>query len=162
MNTLIKTLPLALLLALAGGAAAADPPTESAATPAPAPRMAARHMDPAAMTERMSAHLGLSPEQAGKVQQINQRFTTLLEEHRRQAESMRAAHQEAMLKLGAQRDAELKEVLTEEQYRKHAEQKQMMQERRHERRGDGGPGKGPRPLAAPEPTAPSPAPAPAQ
>ena len=76
MNTLIKTLPLALLLALAGGAAAADPPTESAATPAPAPRMAARHMDPAAMTERMTRHLGLSPEQAREVEQINERFAT--------------------------------------------------------------------------------------
>lgn len=162
MNTLLESLPLVLLLALAGVAQAADAPAAAQSAAQPGTGMAARQMDPAAMTERMSAHLGLSPEQAGKVQQINQRFTTLLEEHRRQAESMRAAHQEAMVKLGAQRDAELKEVLTEEQYRKHAEQKQMMQERRHERRGDGGPGKGPRPLAAPEPTAPSPAPAPAQ
>jgi hypothetical protein len=35
---------------------------------------------------------------------------------------MRAAHREAMFKIGAQRDAELKKVLSEEQYRKHAEQ----------------------------------------
>ena len=157
MNTLLESLPLVLLLALAGVAQAADAPV--AAQSAAQPGKAARQMDPAVMTERMSAHLGLSPEQAGKVQQINQRFATRLEEHRRQAESMRAAHQEAMFKLGAQRDAELKEVLTEEQYRKHAEQKQMMQERRHERRGDGGSGKGPRPFATPAQTAPAPAPA---
>jgi periplasmic protein CpxP/Spy len=153
MNTLIKTLPLALLLALAGGAAAADPPTEPAATPAPAPRMAARHMDPAAMTERMTRHLGLSPEQAREVEQINERFATQVEEHRKQAESMRAAHREAVHKIGAQRDAELKKVLSEEQFRKHAEQKQMMQERRREHGGPGG--KGPRPPAGTTPPPPA-------
>ena len=145
MKSLIKTLPLALLLALAGGTDAADPPAEPAATPAPAPRMAARQMDPAAMTERMTRHLGLSPEQAREVEQINERFATQVEEHRKQAESMRAAHQEAVDKIAAQRDAALKQVLSEEQYRKHAEQKQMMQERRREHGGPGG--QGPRPPA---------------
>ena len=160
MDTLSKkALPLILLLALAGNTQAADSPAGAQSAPAPASRMSPRHMDPATMTRRMTTNLGLSPEQVTEVEQINQRFATRLEEHRRQAESMRAAHQEAMRKIGEQRDAELKEVLTEEQYRKHAEQKQMMQERRHERRGDGGSGKGPRPFATPAQTAPAPAPA---
>ena len=58
MNTLLESLPLVLLLALAGVAQAADAPV--AAQSAAQPGMAARQMDPAAMTERMSAHLGLS------------------------------------------------------------------------------------------------------
>lgn len=158
MNTLAnKALPLALLLALAGAAQAADAPAP--AQPAAAPAMAARHMDPAAMTQRMSAQLGLSPEQTTRVEQINQRFATRLEEHRKQAEAMRAAHQEAMSKIAAERDAELKQVLTPEQYSKHAAQQQLMRERRGEHRGPGpGPGMGPRAPDAPaQPSPPPPA-----
>jgi len=155
-----KALPLALLLALAGAAQAADAPAPAqpaSAQGASAPPMAARQMDPAAMTERMSAHLGLSPEQTTRVEQINQRFATRLEEHRKQAEAMRAAHQEAMSKIAAERDAELKQVLTPEQYRKHAAQQQLMRERRGEHRGPG-PGMGPRAPEAPaQPSPPPPA-----
>ena len=152
-----KALPLALLLALAGAAQAADAPAP--AQPASAPPMATRQMDPAAMTERMSAHLGLSPEQTTRVEQINQRFATRLEEHRKQAEAMRAAHQEAMSKIAAERDAELKQVLTPEQYSKHAAQQQLMRERRGEHRDPGpGPGMGPRAPEAPaQPSPPPPA-----
>lgn len=153
MNSLgNKALPLALLLALAGAAQAADAP--AAAQPAPAPPMAARQVDPATMTQRMTTNLGLSPEQTTKVEQINGRFAKRLEEQRQQQEAMRASHQEAMGKIAAERDAELKGVLTEEQYARHVARQQMMRERR-----GSGPGKGPR---APDASTPSATPPPAE
>ena len=151
MNTLSKkALPLTLLLALAGSAQAAVSPAGAQSAPAPAPRMAARHMDPAAMTERMSAHLELSQEQTPKVQQINERFARQVEEQRQQQAA-------AMSRIAAEHDAQLKGVLTEEQYAKHLARKQEMQERRRAHRGPGGPGTAPRATEAPAPTTPPPA-----
>ena len=138
MDTLSKkALPLILLLALAGNTQAADSPAGAQSAPAPASRMSPRHMDPATMTQRMTTSLGLSPEQVTEVEQINQRFAKQLEQQRKQQEAMRAAHQEAMGKIAAERDAELKNVLTEEQYAKHASQRQALKQRRRDHPGTG-------------------------
>ena len=156
MNTLVeKALPLTLLLALAGNTQAADSPAGAQSAPAPASRMSPRHMDPATMTRRMTTNLGLSPEQVTEVEQINQRFATQFEQQRKQQEAMRAAHQEAMGKIAAERDAALKKVLSEEQYGRHVAHRQEMQERRRAHRGPGGPGTGPRAAEAPAPTPPT-------
>lgn len=112
-------------------------------------------MDPATMTQRMTTSLGLSPEQVTEVEQINQRFATQFEQQRKQQEAMRAAHQEAMGKIAAERDAALKGVLSEEQYARHLAHRQEMQERRRAHRGPGGPGTGPRAAEAPPPTPPA-------
>jgi hypothetical protein len=146
MNILARTLPLTVLLALSGAAQAVDGPGHTAGGPN---RMAVRSMDPATLTQRMTTNLGLSPEQVTEVEQINQRFARQVEEHRKQQEAMRAAHQEAMGKIAAERDAELKKILNEEQYAKHASQ----QQRRRDHRG-AGPGMAP---PAPAQTAPPPA-----
>jgi len=108
------------------------------------------------MTERMSAHLGLSQEQTPRVQQINERFTRQVEEQRQQQAA-------AMSRIAAEHDAQLKSVLTAEQYAKHLARKQEMQERRRAHRGPGGPGvpggpgTAPRATEAPAPTTPPPA-----
>jgi len=156
MNALGKTLPLALLLTLAGAAQAADAPGAPAAAPTAAPAAAAREPDPAAMTARMTRNLGLSPEQAARVGTINEQFATRMQEHRAQADKMREAHRAAMENIVADREAELKNVLTEEQYRQHQEQMQAIQERQRDHRGPGagmgphgpGPGMGQRGPAA--------------
>lgn len=150
MNILAKTLPLTLLLALSGVAQAVDGPGHTAGGPN---RMAMRSMDPATLTQRMTTNLGLSPEQVTEVEQINQRFARQVEEHRKQQEAMRAAHQEAMGKIAAERDVELKKVLNEEQYAKHASQQQSLQQRRRDHHG-AGPGMAP---PAPAQTTPPPA-----
>ena len=144
MNTLVKkALPLTLLLALAGTVQAADSPAAAQSAPD-----SARHMDPALMTQRMTTNLGLSEEQARAVGQINARFAGRVEEQRQQQAG-------AMREIAAQRDAELKEVLTEQQYARHLARKQEMQERRREHRGPGGPGTGPRATEAPAPSPPA-------
>lgn len=144
MNTSIKkALPLTLLLALAGTVQAADSPAATQSAPA-----SARHMDPALMTQRMTKNLGLSEEQARGVEQINARFAGRVEEQRQQQAG-------AMREIAAQRDAELKEVLTDEQYARHLARKQEMQERRRAHRGPGGPGTGPRATEAPAPNPPA-------
>lgn len=144
MNTLVKkALPLTLLLALAGTVQAADSPAAAQSAPA-----SARHLDPALMTQRMTTNLGLSEEQARAVGQINARFAGRVEEQRQQQAG-------AMREIAAQRDAELKEVLTEQQYARHLAHRQEMQERRRAHRGPGGPGTGPRAAEAPPPTPPA-------
>lgn len=133
MNIRAKTLPLALLLALSGVAQAMEGPGHSAGGPN---RMTTvRAIDPATLTQRMTTNLGLTPEQVTEVDQINQRFAKQLEQQRKQQEAMRAAHQEAMGKIAAERDAELKNVLTEEQYAKHASQRQALKQRRRDHPG---------------------------
>lgn len=121
------TLPLAMLLALTLTQGAL------AATQTDAPR--APRMDPAQMTERMTERLELAPGQSTSVQKINERFVADLQKQRERMEKARTEHDAAMRKLTMNRDAELKKVLNEEQYRKYTEQRS--EKRRHWRDGRG-------------------------
>lgn len=119
------TLPLAMLLALTLTQGTL------AATQADAPR--APRMDPAQMTERMAERLELAPEQSASVQKINERFVADLQKQRERMDRARTEHDAAMRKLDTRRDAELKKVLNEEQYRKYTEQRSA--QRQHWRDG---------------------------
>lgn len=147
MKDIARTLSLAALLGVHTLAGAGTPASPGATD---APREARmHHPDPARMTEHMSAMLGLSAEQTGAVQQINERFAAKMEEQRKQREAMRAAHREQMRGLRDQRDQELKKVLTEEQYARHLAQREAMHDQHggHRRHGHG---PGATPPAAPE------------
>ena len=123
-------LPLAMLRAVAFGygAHAADTAGDG---------MRARSMDPARMTERMSERLELTPEQSASVQKINERFVADMQKQRAGMDKAREENRKAMQKLGGERDAQLKKVLSEEQYSKHAEQQAKMRERWSGHRGHG-------------------------
>lgn len=110
-----RTLPLAMVLALtlAQGAFAAG----STATPR------GPQMDAGRMTERMSERLELAPEQSSSVLRINERFVADMQKQNAKMRKAREEHGTAVRKLMEERDAQLKKVLTEEQYSKYSEQR---------------------------------------
>lgn len=87
-----------------------------------------------ARTERMTKELGLSPEQAAKVDAINLKYADKGAELRKEQE---AARTEARKEAKAMRDAhdvELKAVLTPDQYTKWTARKEEMKKEHQERR----------------------------
>ena len=92
----------------------------------------------ARQTSRMIGELNLDETQALAVEAINQKYaekqSAFMQEHRGDREAMRSGMQELI----AQKDEELKAILTGEQYARHqemqAEQRERMQSRRPENR----------------------------
>lgn len=85
-------------------------------------------------TERMTKELGLSTDQAAKVDAINAKYAE-------KADAIRAERKERMAEtkgkgaaLNEARMAEMKEVLTPEQYAKWEKNREAMQERHQEKR----------------------------
>ncbi len=90
-------------------------------------------------TERMKEDLALNADQEVKVGEINLKFINKQKDLRKNASSDRTAMREAMKTVRNERKAEMKKVLTEEQYKKMlAKDKEMMQKRKQGR----GQGKG--------------------
>ncbi|WP_116127612.1 DUF4890 domain-containing protein [Lewinella sp. IMCC34183] len=112
------------LLVLAAGTA--DAQRAAGDRPAPAERAAKQ-------TERLATVLDLSPEQQERVGEINLRFAEDIREARADREAERAAARAELQAANDKRKAEMKAVLTEEQYAK----LEALQERRRDRREDG-------------------------
>ena len=85
-------------------------------------------------TEAMAKELGLNDEQAAKLRAMNDRYA---EEMRtlRPTEDERQAKREKMKDIQTRRDAELKTLLTEEQYAKMMELRQQRMDARKEEGG---------------------------
>ncbi len=91
-------------------------------------------------TERMTKELGLSPEQAARVEALNAKYAEEAEAYRAQMEAEREKRkQEGKARLEAH-DADLKAVLTPEQYTQWMALREKQMERRkaehQERKGD--------------------------
>ncbi len=104
----------------------------------------ARHMD------RLSADLKLDEKQKVRVAELERAHLQTMEKERNNRQADRTAHTEAMQQLRKQHEADMKKVLTEEQYTLWLEgRQQQVRERRHDGRGQGkggyGPGRGGRP-----------------
>ena len=96
----------------------------------------------ARQTERMALDLALSQEQVSAVYDINLKYAQIMAEARQNSGGDWASMRETMQGIRAEKDAELKIVLTEAQYTQHAEaQEQRGQQGKGEGRGGQG-GKG--------------------
>ncbi len=93
--------------------------------------------DPAARaedtTERMTKQLGLSEEQAAKVAVINSTYAEKMKAERAQSEADREARKTRMRAMKDARDAELKNVLTPEQFEKMLAQREAQKERHQDK-----------------------------
>jgi hypothetical protein len=88
-------------------------------------------------TEQMKADLELSDEQVKTVGVINDKYSKKMGEAFQQSAGNREQMRETMQKMRSEKNEELKEVLTAEQFDKHKKiEEQRMQEFR-QRRGDG-------------------------
>jgi Spy/CpxP family protein refolding chaperone len=128
MNMKQLMMGLALAVFTMGAAQAQDAPKKTMAD-----RVDAR-------TERMVKELGLNADQAAKVKEINAKYADQGKELHQQRKEGAEREKGEMAKIRDARWAELKQVLTPEQYEKCVanEKKQMaeMQERRQEKRQD--------------------------
>jgi len=147
MDSSWRNLGLAVLLAgtaLAIAAPSSDPPGGTPAAPAaatgPGRGPGGRHLDPAQMTGRMTSSLGLSATQSATVLRINEQFAAKTEDLRQRSGASRMQYREQMRSLFEERNAELRKVLDDEQYRQLLDQQQQMRERRREHRQDPKPG----------------------
>ncbi|MGF7139750.1 DUF4890 domain-containing protein [Roseimarinus sediminis] len=94
-----------------------------------------RQFDPEAMvkrqTEQMVTDLKLNADQTTKVQELNKKYSDKMRELFQDAQGDRSQMREKMGKLRDEKNVELKEILTPEQYKKHLElEEQRMEERR--------------------------------
>lgn len=89
-----------------------------------------------AQTERMTRELALSPDQAAKVEAIHLKYAEQAEVMRKEREAQRAAmEKEGKGKdMRAAREADMKAVLTSEQYEKWLAQREAMKEQHMQQR----------------------------
>lgn len=85
-------------------------------------------------TEHMAKELGLSPEQQAKVEAINLKYADQVEAVRSEREAERTAKREAAKAMHDAHDAEMKAVLTAEQYTKWVAKKQEAKAKHMEKR----------------------------
>ncbi len=88
-------------------------------------------------TEQMIKNLELNEEQAKKVTEINERYAEEGKKIRNESSGDRESMRSSMKELNELRNAELKEILTKEQFDKHIEQQKQMREQRRKNRGKG-------------------------
>lgn len=128
MKKLMTSLALAALIA---GNASAQAPGKSEKTP----EERAQHQ-----TELMTKHLGLTPEQVPQVQAINLKYVDQFGELRGRSRDEANGKKQAVKDLREQRNAELKAVLTPEQYdtmiKGQAERQDKRQGHRKQRKAD--------------------------
>ncbi|MCB9178843.1 MAG: hypothetical protein H6590_05420 [Flavobacteriales bacterium] len=89
-----------------------------------------------ARTEQLTKELGLSPEQAAKVEAINLKYADKGAEMRKEREAERAEARKEGKEMRDAHDAEMKAVLTHDQYVKWTAKKEEMKEKRMEHRKD--------------------------
>lgn len=83
-----------------------------------------------AQTERMAKDLNLTQEQQAQVAAINKKYVDQARERKAEAQTDKEARREEAKQSADAHEAELKAVLTEEQYAKHLELKAAKQEKR--------------------------------
>jgi periplasmic protein CpxP/Spy len=87
-----------------------------------------------ARTEHMTKELALSPEQQAKVETINLKYADQVEAMRSEREAERTAKREAAKAMHDAHDAEMKAVLTADQYTKWVAKKQEAKAKHMEKR----------------------------
>ncbi|HPF91983.1 MAG TPA: hypothetical protein PLL57_15085 [Flavobacteriales bacterium] len=87
-------------------------------------------------TEHMTKELGLSPEQVAKVEAINLKYADKGAELRKEREAERAEARKEGQEMRDAHEAEMKAVLTPDQYAKWMAKKEEMKEKRMEHRKD--------------------------
>lgn len=85
-------------------------------------------------TEHMAKELALSPEQQAKVEAINLKYADQVEAVRAEREAERTAKRDAAEAMHAAHDAEMKAVLTADQYTKWVAKKQEAKAKHLEKR----------------------------
>ena len=80
-------------------------------------RMDKRKMDPSARCEKMIADLKLDEKQAADFRKVEAEFRDKMKAERKQADWDRRKMREKMMSLRDDRDAEMKKILTEDQYK---------------------------------------------
>lgn len=85
-------------------------------------------------TEHMTKELALSPEQQAKVEAINLKYADRVEAVRAEREAERTAKRDAAEAMHAAHDAEMKAVLTADQYTKWVAKKQEAKAKHLEKR----------------------------
>lgn len=121
MKTMKKLMMSLGFAALIAGSAAAQAPERKVRTP----EERAQHQ-----TDRMTKDLGLSAEQTEKVKAINLKYADQVDDMRGEAKDQKDAQREAMKGMRDQRNADLKAVLTPEQYDKMVKEQEAMQAKR--------------------------------
>jgi hypothetical protein len=86
-------------------------------------------------TEMIQKATGIDDATAKKVQEINLKYSKIMRDMREKSDD-REAMREEMGKIREKRDAEIKALLTDEQYKKYQAQQEEM---RKNRQGGGGP-----------------------
>ena len=89
-----------------------------------------------ARTEHMTKELGLSPEQASKLEAINLKYADKGAELRKEREAERAEARREGKELRDAHEAEMKAVLTPDQFAKWMAKREEMKEKRMEHRKD--------------------------
>lgn len=118
--------------------------TSFAADKAPQQRSGNRGMDSKKRMEQMYKDLNLNEQQKKQFQKINDDFMEKMKKQREAGETDRQKMRENMQKMQNEREAQIKKVLTDEQYKqytkKQEEMKKQMEENRNKRgnRGEGG------------------------
>ena len=93
-----------------------------------------RNMDSQKRIEKMCKDLNLNEEQTKQFQQINKDFMEKMKKQREAADTDRQKHREAMQAMQTERNAQIKKILTDEQYKKYTEMQKNM--RKNMRKGD--------------------------
>ena len=98
-------------------------------------RMDKRKMDPSARCEKMIADLKLDEKQAADFRKVEAEFRDKMKAERKQADLDRRKMREKMMSLRDDRDAEMKKILTEDQYKQYLEkQRPQSPRKRHGRK----------------------------
>ena len=119
--------PLAALAMPPGGGPHGAGPGDPAAM-----QRGGHHHSPEQQTQRMKEGLGLSDEQAAAVGEINKRYAERIDALKPTPEE-REQRRQQMHALMAERNEELRQVLTEEQYAKHLQHQQRMMQKFRDR-----------------------------
>jgi periplasmic protein CpxP/Spy len=115
MKTLTRSLMFAALVSTTALVQAQAPAPAGAAEPGK-PQMRGMHMSPEQHTARMKQELELSEEQTSAVAELNQRYFARFGELREQSQAQREDRHAGKRALMGERDAELRQILSEEQY----------------------------------------------
>ncbi|WP_106832275.1 DUF4890 domain-containing protein [Parabacteroides pacaensis] len=95
-----------------------------------------RMMDPKKRTEQMCKELNLNEKQTKEFTKINDEFFEKMKKQRESGEKDRTKLREAMEKLQNDREAQIKKVLTDEQYKKYTAKQEEMRKNMRNRGGD--------------------------
>lgn len=93
-------------------------------------------MDPKKRTEQMCKELNLNEKQTKEFTKINDEFFEKMKKQRESGEKDRTKLREAMQKLQNDREAQIKKVLTDEQYKKYTAKQEEMRKNMRNRGGD--------------------------